>query len=281
LTAILLGIVAALSWGVSAASAARVSRGAGANVAIAFVQGIGLLIVLPVTLLASGFPHGADHGDWFWGAVAGVGAVTGLGCYYAALTTGKIGIVAVIVNCDGALAAVIAILAGEAVGGLALAALALVATGVVVTTAAPDDGGASGASRRRAIALAATAATVFATSLYSAGRAVGLGALWVVLCARIAGVAGLTLPAALRGGLRVERALWPYVLVSGVLESGGYLAYVYAARDGIAIAAVLVSQSALVTAIIGVVALHERLNSRQIAGIGLALVGLAALAAAR
>jgi drug/metabolite transporter (DMT)-like permease len=135
LTAILLGIVAALSWGVSAASAARVSRGAGANVAIAFVQGIGLLIVLPVTLLASGFPHGADHGDWFWGAVAGVGAVTGLGCYYAALTTGKIGIVAVIVNCDGALAAVIAILAGEAVGGLALAALALVATGVVVTTA--------------------------------------------------------------------------------------------------------------------------------------------------
>jgi drug/metabolite transporter (DMT)-like permease len=278
LTAILLGVVAALAWGVSAASAARVSRGAGPTVAIAFVQGIGLVIVLPVTLLASSFPHGADRADWAWGAVSGIGAVAGLGCYYAALTTGKIGIVAVIVNCDGALAAVIAILTGEAVGGLALAALAIVATGVVITTAAPDTGG---GPRGRAIALAGVAATIFATSLYSAGRAVGLGALWVVLCARIAGVGGLTLPAALRGGLRVARPLWPYVLLSGVLESGGYLAYVYAARDGIAIAAVLVSQSALVTAIIGVVALHERLNSRQIAGIGLALGGLAALAAAR
>ena len=148
-----------------------------------------------------------------------------------------------------------------------------------MTTAAPDT--AATASRGRAIALAGIAATIFATSLYSAGRAVGLGALWVVLCARVAGVVGLTLPAALRGGLRVERALWPYVVLSGVLESGGYLAYVYAARDGIAIAAVLVSQSALVTAIIGVVALHERLNRRQVAGIGLALAGLAALAAAR
>ena len=68
---------------------------------------------------------------------------------------------------------------------------------------------------------------------------------------------------------------WP---VGGTLEVSGLIAFVVAARDSAAIAAVMSSQFAIVTAIGGVVLWREHLTRAQIAGIAVVALGVAGLA---
>ena len=61
----------------------------------------------------------------------------------------------------------------------------------------------------------------------------------------------VALPLLVLGRLRTERAVWPFVAASGVLEVVGYLSFAWAAREDIAVAAVIASQSAVLTVLAG------------------------------
>ena len=274
------GLLSALLWGTASLVSAQASRLLGSWVALAWVAAVGILLTLPAGL-AVGVPPEATTADWTWASIAGIGAIGGLLLAYAAMRIGQVSLVTPVIATDGAIAAVIAVLAGEELAALAAAALVVITLGIVLASA--GRGARAGVERisPRALALALGAAVLFAISFYGAGRTEGLDAIWVALVARIIGVAVITLPVLASGTLTLTRRALPFVLAAGVLEISGYLAYVVGAREGVAIPAVLASQYAVVAVVGGLLVFKERLSPLQAAGVVLTMVGVGALAAAQ
>jgi drug/metabolite transporter (DMT)-like permease len=134
----------------------------------------------------------------------------------------------------------------------------------------------------RVVILAVISTLSFGTSLYATGRAGAvLPASWVVLSARLIGAVALALPLALAGRLRLTRAAAPLVVASGLAEVAGFYSYTWGSRHGLAIAAVLASQFAVLALAGSYVLFGERLSRLQLAGVACVLVGVAALSALR
>ena len=274
--AIVGGLGAALVFATVTLCNSRSSRMIGAGPLLAWVMLIGLLITGPAVLL-EGVPDGLDGEATTWLAVAGVGNVVGLLLAYAALRSGKVGVVAPLVSTQGAIAAVIAVIAGESISPEAGIALGAIACGVFLAGVGPA--GESGERHEaRATLYALGAAVAIGWSLYATARAsIELPVVWALLPSRVIGVAAVTVPLALRSGMRMTRKALPLVLVAGVCEVLGFALFAWGARDGIAVSAVLASQFAAVAAVAAYVLFRERLAPAQIAGVAIVVVGVGAL----
>ena len=97
---------------------------------LAGVSTTGLLLCAPFAIEA-GVPDDLGRNELALLAVAGITNVVGLLCIYAALRVGKVSIVAPIASTEGAIAAVIAIVAGETIGIASGLMLATIAVGVI------------------------------------------------------------------------------------------------------------------------------------------------------
>jgi drug/metabolite transporter (DMT)-like permease len=274
---ILGGLGAAFAWGLSTVVASRSTRILGSQQALAYVMLLGLG-ALAVAAPASGFPHGAGSHSWAWAVLAGGGSAAGLSMMYRALRLGKVGVVAPIASTEGAIAAAIAIALGETLtAGIALCLL-VVASGVVLVTLR---GRASDVHLRPSL-YALCAAGLFGVNLVASAHAGdALGALWTILVARIVGVGVIALPLVVRGALGLPGRAWWMVVFSATAEVAGYICYVTGAHHGVAIPAVLGSQFAAVATIGSFAAFGERLGPRQIAGAGVIIAGVSALAVLR
>jgi drug/metabolite transporter (DMT)-like permease len=281
LIAILCGLGAAAAWAVTTLTATRAAREIGAPSTLAWVMLTGLVIIGPVAL-AEGRPEGLDAGALVWLALAGAGNVGGLLLVYAAVRIGKVGVVAPISSSEGAVAAVIAVVAGEQLGVWTGVALGVIVLGVVLAARPPAQGSESGHDDPRAGLLAGAAAGAFGTSLYATGRAsADLPIAWAVLPPRLLGVAFVTIPLLAVGRLRLTRAALPFVVCSGVAEVIGFVSYAVGARHGIAITAVLASQFAALSALAARVVFGERLGRAGVAGVIVIAAGVAAVSALR
>jgi drug/metabolite transporter (DMT)-like permease len=99
-----------------------------------------------------------------------------------------------------------------------------------------------------------------------------------VAAVRVVGIVVVTLPVLLLGRMRIDRGSFKFVALAGVGEVLGFTVYLLAAGYGVAQASVLTSQYGAVAAIIGVVALGERLRPMQYAGIAMILIAVTLLA---
>src|SRR5262245_1835461 len=97
---------------------------------------VGFVITAPFAR-ASGLPD-ASGGEVGWLVVAGAGNVVGLLLAYEAMRRGKVSIVAPISSTEGAIAAVLAVLTGEALGVGSAVLLAAIAIGVVLASLTPS-----------------------------------------------------------------------------------------------------------------------------------------------
>jgi drug/metabolite transporter (DMT)-like permease len=259
---------------------------------------------LPLAL-ASGVPSDVPPEAPVLLLVAGLANSGGLYVAYRALVIGKVGIVAPIVATEGALAAVLAVLLGDALGVQAGLLLAVIAAGVVLSAiepARPDvpagtielaadalDGPAPAVEAsapaheehpREAVLLSILAAAIFAVGLVASGKAAVLvPPIWVALAARIVGLAVVALPLVLQGRLTLTRAAAPLVILSGVGEIVGSTASAWGAQESIAVVAVLGSQFAAIAAVLAFFLFGERLSRTQLIGVVLIIVGVSALAA--
>lgn len=283
MTPLLGGLGAALGWASATLCAAASSRRIGGTATLAWVMLSGLLVSAPIAA-ASGWPAGLDGPAAGWLMLAGGGNVAGLALLYTAMRSGEVGVLASIASTEGALAALIAIAAGERPALLTtvgfvplLAGVALVAFRPAGATAGPGPARATG--HRPAIALAAGAATLFGVSLFAAGQAsesVPVG--WVALPARLVGV--IILAGALAAGARplVPVRIGSIALAAGVFEVLGILSFAWGARDGIAITSVVSSQFSALAALGAFLLFSERLVRRQLLGVGALAVGVAMVA---
>jgi drug/metabolite transporter (DMT)-like permease len=304
--AIVGGLGAALVFATVTLCNSRSSRMIGPSQLLAWVMVIGLAIVAPLVVL-EGVPDDLDAESGAWLAVAGIGNVLGLLLAYAALRVGKVGIVAPVIATQGAVAAVLAVIAGESIGAGAAVTLAVIAVGVVLAGLADEPGeeaegpevgeataGRDAAAerpaveRRAAVAPGRSHAMLYALgaafaigwSLYATARAsIDLPVVWALLPSRVIGVAVVTVPIVLRSGLRMTREALPLVLVAGVCEVLGFALFALGARHGIAVSAVLASQFAAVAAVAAYFLFGERLARVQLAGVTLIVAGVGVLSA--
>jgi drug/metabolite transporter (DMT)-like permease len=274
------GALAALCFAVALLSSSRATRMIGALATLGGVMLVSGALTVPVALeTIGGSSLPSDSLVWF--ALAGAGNVGGLLLEYLGLRTGKVGVVGALAAAEGAVAALLAILGGEVLPPVVGAGVFIVGLGVVLTAFAPDPvmPGADPARLRSAVVFGVLAALAFGTGLYATGR---LGASlpigWALLPPRVVGVAAISLPLLATRRLHVGRRALPYVVAAGAGEVGGFLAFAWAAGDGIAVSAALAAQFASVAAIVAWLRFGERLSALQWAGAATVSVGVVLLA---
>ena len=211
------------------------------------------------------------------GAIAGAGNVLGLAAFYKAATLSSVSVVSAI---GGGVGTALPVLFGLATGD---ALTALQATGIVVAML----GGILAAQSsvhavvtKPGVAWALLSALGFGGLLIALPEAAEDGIAWALLDARIAvvvlllsGIIVLRLP------LRAPRARRRCSPSPGLLLLLGTLMYAEATQQGLlSIVAVLASLATVVTAALAFFVSGERLSRVQLAGIGLATVGVVLLA---
>jgi drug/metabolite transporter (DMT)-like permease len=275
--AILGGIGAALAWTATTLCASRATRDVDAWSLLATVMTIGLVVALPPALI-SGVPSHLDRPSLGWLIASGCANVAGLLLTYGALAVGKVGVVAPITSTEGAVAAVLAVLAGEQLGAGTAVALVVVTAGVVLAARTPQADPELRRADLRAVFLAGCAALAFGLGLYSTAR-VGqsLGVAWAALPPRVVGVLVIALPLLVMRRWHIVRRALPYAIVGGICEVLGFYSFAFGARHGLAVAAVLASQFAALAVVAGYLFFHERLTPAQIAGVAAIVAGVSLL----
>ena len=282
--AILGGLGAAVAWAVTLLCTSRATRMIGSGSVLAWVMLVGFCIVVPWAALV-GIPDELDRGSATWLLVAGLGNIVGLLLVYTALREGKVGIVGPIVSTEGAIAAVLAVLAGEelALGSAAMLAVIAVGIALAATTADSSDASevASAVDRARSVpVIALVAACSFGTSIYATARAsADLPIAWAVAPPRVLGVLLVFVPLVATSRLRVTRPSVPLVVTAGIAEVVGFALFAVGSRHGVAVAAVLASQFAAIAAVAAYFLFNERLTRLQLAGVATIVTGVAILTA--
>ena len=282
MVAILGGLGAALSWAIATLASSRSSRMIGPMSVLGWVMAVGLVAAIGPALLAEPVTLGASEVVML--VVTGLSHNIGLLLAYAALSIGRVSLVAPITATEGALAAVLAVLFGESLDGTTALLLAPIAIGVILASAerSADRPGADDPARtRRAALLAFSAALTFSVGLVLAGRLgdAGVPPAWVMVVSRTIGTTLIALPLILTRRFRLTRAALPLVVVAGLLEVFGGAIYVIAATADIAVAAVLSSQFAAIAAVAAFFVFRERLQRIQVIGVVMIAIGITALAA--
>ena len=278
--AVLGGLGASICFAISALCSAAASRRIGAASTLSWVMTIGLVFVVPAVLIAGTSQLSAGRIALL--AIAGLTNVVGLLFEYVAFRRGgKIGVITPIVSSEGAIATVIAVIAGLELSVRVAVLLLVVTVGVILATARPDPPAASkDTTQVRSALLALPCAVLFGISLYVTAR-VGreVPVVWVLLPGRLLGTVLLTAPLAARHELRPPGSAWPLVLATALAEVIGIASYTLGARHQIAIAAVIASQFAALAAVGAYFVFDERLTKLQLAGLVVVLIGVGLLAA--
>ena len=277
--AILGGFAAAAFWTVTTLCSSRSSRLIGSVSVLAWVMIVGLAVTAPAAAI-EGLPANLDRTIVAWLLISGVGNVGGLLLVYEALRIGKVGLASPVISTEGAVAAVIAVAAGETLGLPRGVALAVIVIGIAAVATGSSGEEAPGRHDVRAVLLAGGAALSFGLSLYATGRvSTEVPLVWAVLPPRVVGVVAVAIPLALSSRLRLTRRAAALVVTSGLAEVGGYFAYAFGARHGIAVTAVIGSQFAVLSAIAAYLLFGEKLGRIRVAGVIVTALGVALLSA--
>jgi drug/metabolite transporter (DMT)-like permease len=277
--AILGGLGAAVCFAISTLCATRASREIGAASTFAAMAVVGLILCLPL-LAASQVPKSSTQLGWL--AIAGAMNAVGLLLEYTGLRLGRVGVVAPIASTEGAIAALIAVLAGESLQPLAVIALVVVAVGVGLVAfpsersdAVPGKFGGVGAESL----FGAGAALTFGMTLYATGHVAALPIGWVIVPTRLVGTVAVALPLAVSRRFKLTRTCMPAVVLAGCCETLGFVSYALGARHGLAIAAVLSSLFAALAAVGAQLLLSERISPITRVGIVVTAIGVATVSA--
>jgi drug/metabolite transporter (DMT)-like permease len=128
--AVIGGLGAALAWATTTICAARATRLIGAPSVLAWVMLTGLVITVPWAAV-EGVPD-LDGEVMALLLLGGLGNSIGLLLAYSGFKIGKVGVVAPIVSTEGAIAAVIAVAAGERLAPGTGVAVVVIAVGIVL-----------------------------------------------------------------------------------------------------------------------------------------------------
>jgi uncharacterized membrane protein len=286
--AVVLGLLAAITYG-SADFLGGLATKRNPALRVALVSQIigfaAYLVALPF------LPEGRFTGEaWLWGGLAGLTGGLGLAFLYRGLAHGRMSVVAPI---TAVIAAVIPVafglLTGERPSALQLVGIALAIPAIALVSSVPHSSANPSAAgttvRSRAASLGVFDALVsgigiglFFITLARPGEDTGV---YPLVAARIASVSMfLVLVLVTRISFRPARGTVGIVAASGVIDVTANLLYLLGTREGlVSVVAVLTSLYPGATVALAWVVVKERLSVTQLVGLGLALAGVASIAA--
>ena len=285
---ILLGLTAAICWGVADFCARFASRRIGAFRALFFMQVVGL-VVMTAYLESSGGISAATRGGrpWALAAFGGVLSTIGSLALYYAFQIGVMSIVAPISSSYPAITVALAFLSGErllphrALGlGVTIIGVALAATSFSSSNA--SSGPAAEASHphtSKGVIWAIVAAIAFGFMFWFLGFHVvpltgSAFSVWAIRLSTIGTLAVFAVPG--RQSLRPPRgSVWWLVVAIGVTDTIAYFANNAGFATGqVAVVSVLASLYGAVTVLLAWIVVRERLERSQWLGIALIFAGI-------
>ncbi|SOD62911.1 Uncharacterized membrane protein [Streptomyces zhaozhouensis] len=282
-----LALVTSLLWGLADFGGGLLTRRLPALTVVVASQTLAT-VVLGAIVVATGAWSEAGARLWFAVAAGVVGPLAML-LFYRALALGPMGVVSPLTATALAVPVGLALFLGERPGPVQYAGMAVALVGVLLAGGLTRGGG-GGVPRR--------------TLLYTAGAALGLGAVLALIAEASTTVTGLFLalfvqrlcnvltggaalwaaarrgaPVLPEGGRELLVAALPSLTFVGLADVAANGTYALAARMGpVTVAVVLASLYPVVTALAARGVLRERLLAAQAAGAGLALAGTLLLA---
>ena len=277
--AYLLALASALMYGAADFTGGLATRRAATIPVVISSQFSGMvLLALLLPFLPESSP---SRTDLLWGVAAGLTGGGGVALLYRGLAIGRMAVVApTTAVCAVVIPVVAAMLLGERPGGLAVLGIALGIGSIVLVsqqteaTSGPARSGASGLPPGVGIAL--VSGVLIGFFFLSLARTAPTAGMWPILAARITSVTLFAAAALVRGiPLAPARpALW-LALAGGTVDMLANAAYLLAAREGqLSLVVTLSSLYPASTVLLARVLLGERLNARQLGGVGCALAAI-------
>jgi drug/metabolite transporter (DMT)-like permease len=277
---IVVGLLAAAFFGSGDFLGGRASRDASSVVVLFVAQLCAAAGAVVLAFAVSGDPIGRDVA---FGAIAGLVNAIGLGLLYRGLAIGRMGIVAPIAAVVGAVIPVAwGLLTGERPGPVVIAGvLVAVLAGALISR--EEDTDASSGRASAAVLVALGAGVGFGTSFVLFAQTGEDSGLWPVLAARVLAVAGAGVAIAFvarRSPLDLPAGPRRLAALAGVCDVGATALLITAIRNDLAVVvAPIAALGPGFTVIWAWTVLREPISRPQIAGLVLALGGLALIAA--
>jgi drug/metabolite transporter (DMT)-like permease len=278
LIGVALALAASLSWGI-----ADFGGGIGARrVQVVWVLLVSQLagLVLVGTLALATQPQPPTGRELAWGAFGGVAGAAGLGAFYRALAVGTMGIVGPISTMGAIVPVAYGLARGEQPSVLQGVGIVVAIGGVVAASLEPLPEGA-GRKPAAGVGLALFAALGFGSSILGLNRVSQAGVVWGTLTLRLAVVPLVCVAALLlRPSIARLRPTLPIIVAAGLFDTGANLLYGASARHGlISVVSVLGSLYPVVLVVLARFLLAERIARPQLAGVAVALAGVALISA--
>jgi Predicted membrane protein len=273
----LLALASSVFWGTSDFFAGLKSRTIAPPAVVAVTQGFALLALSVILLVRNtGFSASFTGNGPLWAIAAGAAGAAGLICFYTALASGTMGVVAPISSLGALVPVFLGLLTGEHPSVTAWVGMAVAVTGAALASG-PE---LTGVVPPRPVMLAAVAAACFGAALYCLDRGARYAVLETLWGMRVTSVvlfliAGLAVRSV--GGTRARDLPALAVIGLGDVTANGLFA-VASSRGMVSVASVLGSLYPVATLFWARLLLGERLRHIQSIGVALTLVGVVAIA---
>ena len=274
-----LALASALLYGAADFTGGLASRRAGTLPVVLLSQLSGLILLL--VLLPILPPASPSRTDLLWGVSAGLSGGVGVALLYRALAIGRMAVVApTTAVCAVALPVAVSLLLGERPGPLAVLGIVL-GVGAIVLVSQQTTSEAAASDRRAGgrlppgVGIALVSGLAIGLFFLSLARTRPEAGMWPILASRATSVTlfGLVIAAG-RHALRM-RGLLMLTLLCGVVDMSANALYLLAARTGpLSVVVTLSSLYPASTVLLARVVLGERLNARQVVGVGCALAAI-------
>ncbi|MGZ6266681.1 MAG: DMT family transporter [Candidatus Limnocylindrales bacterium] len=268
------GVGAAISWGSGDYGGGLASRRATPLATVVLSQAIGLPIAAAMTVIVGERIPGT--GSLAWAMVGGASGFVTLVCLYRGLATRAMGPVSAIATIVGVGLPVMAgTLTGDRLRPQDIAGIALALLAIVLVTRP------TGSLRidRNGLGLALVAGMGSGGFFIAMGQSADAAGetWWPLVASRLASIGlAVLMTLALRQAGPTFHSLSPLMAFVGLADMLGTVCFLLAASQGsLSLAAVTSSQYPVVTTILAHAFLGQRLERAHVAGIGLALVGIA------
>lgn len=275
-----LGLGAALAWGISDYLAQPATRSLGTVRAVFYGQLAGLVLLFPYVLFSQAhfFPSNAEQ--WMWIMITAALATGGGLAFYQSAKLGNLAVVAPIMGSYGAVTTLLAWLWGQHLTALVASGLGLALVSVILVSLPPRQARMNVTSAQvQGVMWAVTSAFVIGACFFVMGQELTprLGGTLTTFWTRVVGLLiNLVIIQFTRQSLRVP-SLGQLVTpgLTGTLSTGAILLTALGlGRGEDAIVTVLGSLSIVITTLIALLIVRERLAWWQVAGVLLAGVSV-------
>jgi drug/metabolite transporter (DMT)-like permease len=275
--AVALALCASLAWGFADFGAGFSTRRLPVFVVASVMQAAGLVVAGTVVVVSRAHPPTWPQAGW--AAFAGLVGVIGLTAFFRGLAVGTMGVVGPISTTAAIVPLVYGLARGERPSALQAIGVALAFLGVVGASLEPIPD-APGRRIGAGVGLALLAALGFGGSLIGLSRAAPGGIAWATMIMRVAAVPCVVALTLVFTPQKPSRRLVPLLVGVGVFDAGATLLYAAASTRGLlSVVAVLASLYPVVILVLARALLAERVARPQLAGVAVALAGVALISA--